>query len=353
MEIVASAARAVGATSPSESPPPLPRPESVDGAEDWRIEMRRAIRDGRELLRHLRLDSLPLATGGVERFPVFVPRPFLARIRPGDPLDPLLLQVLPGPAEDLSADGFSSDPVGDLAARQRSGLLQKYAGRALLIVTGNCAVHCRYCFRREFPYASDRAWPSDWPATLDHLAADRSIDEVLLSGGDPLTLADDRLLPLLDDLETIGHLRRIRIHTRLPIMIPSRVTDALVERLDRGPTAKTIVIHANHARELDAEVRDALLRLARVATLLNQSVLLRGINDSVQALAELSERLLDCRTLPYYLHRLDRVVGASAFEVTEAEGIALVAELRRRLPGYAVPRFVREEAGEPHKTPIA
>jgi EF-P beta-lysylation protein EpmB len=321
----------------------------------WRQELKAAVRDPAELCRLVELAHLePTARRAAERFPLFVPQAFIRRIRPGDPADPLLRQVLPLNAELDSAPGFSADPVGDGAATLSPGLLQKYASRALIVATGACAVHCRYCFRREFPYSESPKAPTDWQAAVDRIAADARVTEVILSGGDPLTLRDRSLADLARRLEGVPQLRRLRVHTRLPIMIPSRVTSSLLAWLTQGRLTPIVVLHANHAAELDDAVAAAIGRLSAAGVLLlNQSVLLAGVNDSVDALAELSERLLDLRVTPYYLHQLDRVRGAAHFEVPEARGHALVAELRARLPGYAVPRYVREDAGAAHKTVLA
>ena len=319
----------------------------------WRGELRDAIRSGALLLERLGLEAKQLSVLESTEFPVLVPEAYFSRIRHGDPRDPLLRQVLPI-ADELTDDvRFVNDPVQDLAARQAPGVLHKYEGRALLVVTGACAVHCRYCFRRHFPYGAERVSQRAWQQTLDYLRGDDSIEEVLLSGGDPLTLGDESLCELLDDLESLSHLQRIRIHTRLPIVIPNRVNPELLDRLARGPTRKVVVVHANHANEIDSAVERALLDLAREVVLLNQSVLLSGVNDSVDALAELCERLVASRALPYYLHLLDPVRGASHFDVSGEQGRALIEQLRGRLPGYAVPRLVREVPRAVGKTIIA
>ena len=305
-----------------------------------------------ELLDWLGLDAGALGVSELaERsFPFRVTRSWAARIRPGDPADPLLRQVLPVAAETLSRPGFGSDPVGDLESQRAPGLLQKYAGRALLITTGSCAIHCRYCFRREFPYSSQRLSPRQLDQTLAAIADDAGLHEVILSGGDPLSLPDGHLAELLGRLAMIPQIRRIRIHTRLPVVLPSRVGAGLLDLLTRPPQPVVMVVHSNHAQELDGEVAQALGRLrAAGITLLNQAVLLRGVNDDTGALAALSERLFDCGVLPYYLHQLDRVQGAAHFEVDDARARALMRELSARLPGYLVPRLVREVAGEPAK----
>jgi L-lysine 2,3-aminomutase len=286
-------------------------------------------------------------------FPLRVPRGFVARMQRGDPNDPLLLQVLPQARELGEVSGFTSDAVGDLAASAAKGVLHKYEGRALLVATGSCAIHCRYCFRRHFPYAEQTAAAAGWAESVAHVGADESVAEVILSGGDPLSLATAKLAELTKALAPIRHLRRLRIHTRLPVVLPERIDDEFSRWLGALPWPTTIVIHANHARELDASVAAACVRMRDSgAVLLNQAVLLRGVNDDARVLADLSERLFDCGVLPYYLHQLDRVAGAAHFEVDDARARVLVDELRARLPGYLVPRLVREMPGAPGKTPL-
>jgi EF-P beta-lysylation protein EpmB len=321
----------------------------------WQQALARAVTEPEELLGLVGLgpEWLPAARAAARLFPLRVPRGFVARMRPRDAHDPLLRQVLPLADECVTAPGFGPDPVGDAQAMRVPGLLQKYRGRVLLTATGACAVHCRYCFRRHYPYAEANPVADRWHAALAHIAADDSTAEVILSGGDPLTLSDRRLKEFTDALAPIAHVKRLRIHTRLPVVLPERIDDGLLAWLGglRLPTA--VVIHANHANELDTTVRAALARLKDCgATLLNQSVLLRGVNDSADALADLSEALFDAGVLPYYLHRLDRVQGAAHFEVADARAVALVEALRARLPGYLVPRLVREDAGAPTKTPV-
>ncbi len=310
------------------------------------------------LLAFLELDpaQAPALLALPPRFPLRVPRAFAERMRKGDWQDPLLRQVLPLRAEAGEVPGFVPDPVGDGAAEQSPGLLRKYQGRALLILTGVCAVHCRYCFRREYPYADAPAAREEWESVYAGLAGDPTVEEIIFSGGDPLSISDAKLRWHFELALSIPHLRRIRIHTRLPVVLPSRVDEsflALIAEMS-GRRPLFLVIHANHAREIDSEV-EAKLRALRTAgaILLNQSVLLRGVNDDAQALAELSERLLDSGVLPYYLHQLDRVRGAHEFEVPEEEGLALMEELRLRLPGYGLPRYVREIAGEASKLEVA
>ncbi|HEY1786110.1 MAG TPA: EF-P beta-lysylation protein EpmB [Pirellulales bacterium] len=326
------------------------------GDSSWQQAMKDAVRDPVELCR---LVGLPpqyheAARQAARDFTLFVPRRWIAQMRYGDTRDPLLLQVLPL-AEELSwpAD-FTADPVGDRLAGRKPGLLSKYSGRVLLVTTGVCAVHCRYCFRRHFPYAEAPRGRGAWRPALDEIEQDPTLSEVILSGGDPLTLVDDVLAELVAELAKIGHLRRLRIHTRLPILIPERVTDALLAWLRGTRLTPVVVVHVNHAVELDDAVREALARLADAGVpLLNQTVLLRGINDQLETLVELSERLIDCRVMPYYLHQLDRVAGAAHFEVAEATGRRLIDQMRARLPGYAVPRYVREEPGADYKVGLS
>ena len=321
----------------------------------WQRELARAITDPAELLRELELDPalLPAAQAAAAHFPLRVPRGFVARMRRSDPDDPLLRQVLPLGAELEAAPGFVADPVGDRAAQAAPGVLHKYHGRALLVVTGACAVHCRYCFRREYPYADAHAGADQWRPALAYLAGDSSLREVILSGGDPLSLSDRRLSALLAELDRIPHLKRLRIHSRQPIVLPERVDDGLLDLLARTRLRPVLVVHVNHPREIDAAVRAALARLAVAGvTLLNQAVLLRGVNDSAAVLADLSETLFAARVLPYYLHLLDPVCGAAHFDVNETEASAIIKTVRRRLPGYLTPRLVREQPGQPAKTPV-
>ena len=324
-------------------------------AADWRRQWRESIRDPRELLRVLGLEAeaARISDAAAAAFPLRVPRAFLARMRHGDPGDPLLRQVLPVREEEALAPGFSLDAVGDAGARAGAGLLHKYEGRALLVTTGSCAVNCRYCFRRHFPYGEENAGADRWTSAIEYLRSDPSITEVLLSGGDPLSLSNERLRELGDALRAIPHLRRLRLHTRLPIVLPARVDATLVEWVGSLPWPVTFVLHANHPSEFDADVDEACARLrATGATLLNQAVLLRGVNDDAETLTRLSERGFEAGVLPYYLHQLDRVQGAAHFEVPDDEARSLHAALAARLPGYLVPRLVREIAGQPGKTPL-
>ncbi|HWS27692.1 MAG TPA: EF-P beta-lysylation protein EpmB [Xanthomonadales bacterium] len=327
------------------------RSRHLDGAPSWKQQLREAFRDVDALLAHLGLSRADVAISADSAFPLLVPRGFADRMRHGDPADPLLLQVLPLAAESHGAPDFVLDPVGDLARMRGPGLIHKYAHRVLLITTGSCAVHCRYCFRRHFPYAEELAAREQWREAVGEIAADRSIHEVILSGGDPLSLSTAKLAELTDALASVAHLRRLRIHTRWPIVLPQRVDSELLDWLRGLPWPVTVVVHANHAQEIDAEVAGALHRLREAgATLLNQSVLLRAVNDDADTLRTLSERLAEVGVIPYYLHLLDRVAGAAHYQVELRVARRLLRALRASLPGYLVPRLAREDAGRASKT---
>jgi len=321
----------------------------------WQRQLAEAVSDPGELLEILELDPglLGPARAASEAFRLKVPHSFLRRIRRGDPCDPLLRQVLPLGAELLVTPGFCRDPVGDMAARATAGVLHKYRGRALLMVTGACAVHCRYCFRRHFPYGEASLPGRDPTAALDYLRAGTDIREVILSGGDPLAVPDPRLSWLSERFDDIPHLQRLRIHSRLPVMIPERVDGSLLAWLGRSRLRPVLVVHINHPQEIDGPVQTALQRLKTAGVeLLNQSVLLAGVNDDAQVLAELSEKLFDNCVLPYYLHLLDRVQGAAHFEVKEPRALELYGRLRAMVSGYLLPRLVREQPGAPSKLPL-
>jgi len=321
----------------------------------WQQLWRDAVRDPRELLLLLGLQgAVPtISDAAAEQFPLRVPRGFVAKMRRGDPLDPLLRQVLPLDEEMKPMRGFALDAVGDGAAKAADGVIRKYRGRALLVTTGSCAVHCRYCFRRHFDYASETAAANHWRGAVELIRADAGIDEVILSGGDPWSLSTAKLAELTDALADIPHLKRLRIHTRLPVVLPERVDATLLAWMRSLRWPVTVVLHANHANEIDGTVEQACWALRETgATLLNQAVLLRGVNDSVDALAALSERGHEAGVLPYYLHQLDRVQGAAHFEIGDDEARRLHAGLAARLSGYLVPKLVREVAGDPGKRPL-
>jgi EF-P beta-lysylation protein EpmB len=321
----------------------------------WQQELAEAITSPRELAAALDLDIRTLAgtDEAAQRFRLRVPRSFVARMRRGDPSDPLLRQVLPVAAELTAEAEYGDDPVGERSALRAPALLQKYHGRALLITTPTCAVHCRYCFRREFPYAQQNGEMPRWSEALAEVAADATLEEIILSGGDPLSLSNGRLESLTRALAAIPHVRRIRVHTRQPVVLPSRVDEGLLGWLRRSTLPVVVVLHVNHPNELDAELTAACARLRTTGiTLLNQSVLLAGVNDDSEVLSELSRRLFDAGVLPYYLHALDRVRGAAHFAVPDGRALALAAELAARLPGYLVPRLVREVPGAPAKVAL-
>ena len=322
---------------------------------NWQQLWRDSLRDPLELLELLGLTGFSDRISATARagFAFRVPRGFAAKMRHGDIHDPLLRQVLPLSEEDVLSPGFSFDAVGDLMSRGAAGVLHKYRGRALLVATGSCAINCRYCFRRHFPYAEETAAAGQWREAVDYLRNDAGIHELILSGGDPLSLATPKLAQLTDALKHIPHLKRLRLHTRLPVVLPERVDAELLEWLSGLPWPVTVVIHANHGNELGPDVGEALQRLRQTGvTLLNQSVLLAGVNDDALSLQLLSEGLHQFGVLPYYLHQLDRVQGAAHFSVPDARAIALHRELMAALPGYLVPKLVREIAGEPNKSPL-
>jgi L-lysine 2,3-aminomutase len=344
---------AAGRVQPDMILAKLPAAQPVDA--DWRRHWREAVTDPHHLLALLDLDHLAARVPALppHGFALRVPLGFVARMRRGDADDPLLRQVLPLDAELDDVAGYGTDAVGDLAARSAHGVLQKYHGRALLIATGACAVHCRYCFRRHFPYAEETASTARWRPALQAIGADPSINEVILSGGDPLSLSTQRLAEFSSGLRDFTHVGRLRIHTRLPVVLPERVDAELSQWLGSVPLQKVVVIHANHAREIDSGVAAAMSVLAAAgATLLNQAVLLKGVNDDAGALADLSEALFAAGVLPYYLHQLDAVRGAAHFQVNDAHARELHRQLRAMLPGYLVPRLVREVPGEPAKMPL-
>jgi EF-P beta-lysylation protein EpmB len=332
----------------------IPGTRSLQQTPLWQTLLSRAITDPEELLRllDLPLDSLPASLMASQEFRLRVPRGFAGRMRKGDPNDPLLLQVLPSAEELAETPGFSHDPLDELSAMPVAGVLHKYQGRLLLTATGACAVHCRYCFRRHYPYSE--ANPGRAPEqTFEYVRQHTEINEVILSGGDPLTLSDTRLGQLVARLETLPHVTCLRIHSRVPVVLPERVDAKLLEWLQMTRLQVVLVIHANHPNEIDASVHDAMRTLKKVGiTLLNQSVLLRGVNDNASTLAELSEALFDAGVLPYYLHQLDSVQGAAHYEVTDREAVKLINQLRKTLPGYLLPELVRELPDQSSKTPL-
>ncbi len=335
--------------------PDQPRQTILPERSRWQHALSDCIEDPRELLETLGLDLalLPAALAADRQFRLRVPRDFVRRMEHGNPADPLLRQVLPLGDELTAVAGYSGDPLAEAHHRRSPGLLQKYRGRVLVIAAGSCAVNCRYCFRRHYPYENDTPDTARWEAMFAELAADPSIEEVILSGGDPLLVSNRRLSWIVVQLADIPHVQRLRVHTRLPVVIPDRVDEILPGILAGSRLQPVLVIHAIHPRVIDAHVSTALLRLADAGIqLLNQAVLLRGVNDDAASLVGLSKALFAARTLPYYLHLLDPVAGAAHFEVDEARASALLRELAATLPGYLVPRLVREIPGQPGKTPL-
>ncbi|MDN7133331.1 EF-P beta-lysylation protein EpmB [Halomonas sp. MC140] len=321
----------------------------------WQQQLSMAIRDPQVLCDRLGLSSqwLAGAQAGHALFDVCVPDAYLNRIAHADLNDPLLRQILPVEKEALTLPGYVADPLEESDHQPAKGLIHKYANRVLLIASPTCAINCRYCFRRHFPYSDNAPSRAQWQDALDYLRADTSIHEAILSGGDPLAASDRQLAWLVDQLEGIPHIKRLRIHTRLPVVIPDRVDDALLTWLSNTRLQKVVVLHINHANEIDQAVIDACTRLKQAGvTLLNQSVLLREVNDNVATLAALSERLFEAGVLPYYLHVLDPVQGAAHFDVADNEARRLVAQLRDHLPGFLMPRLVREIPGRGSKTPL-
>lgn len=323
--------------------------------EDCLTQLADVVTSPDELLHLLNVDADANLLAGRDAkrlFALRVPRAFIARMEPGNPNDPLLRQVLTSQEEFINAPGFSTDPLEE----QHSvvpGLLHKYSNRALLLVKGGCAVNCRYCFRRHFPYAENQGNKRNWQQALEYISAHPQLDEIIFSGGDPLMAKDHELDWLLTQLESIPHIKRLRIHSRLPIVIPARITDTLVARIAASSLQVLLVNHVNHANEIDAAFRASMkkLRMAGV-TLLNQSVLLRGVNDNANTLADLSNALFDAGVMPYYLHVLDKVQGAAHFMVSDEEARAIVRELLTLVSGYLVPKLAREIGGEPSKTPL-
>ena len=328
----------------------------VHSIDSWQIQLQQVISSTDELLGLLELlpEQVNHCHTAAKDFPIKVPMAFARRMRIGDPRDPLLLQVLARREETLAPPGYSKDPLAESGeAVPRRGIIHKYRGRVLLVVTGTCAVHCRYCFRRHFPYNENRNNRQEWREVLDYIGSDQTIEEVILSGGDPLVASDTLLTELISQVAAIDHVRRLRIHSRLPIVLPDRVTPGLLEAICHPALQTIMVVHANHAREIDDKVTSAARAMReRGVTVLYQSVLLKGINDDARALVDLSERLFSAGILPYYLHLMDKVQGAAHFDLPEHRAKQLMGEVAARLPGYLVPRLVREEAGRSAKTSL-
>jgi EF-P beta-lysylation protein EpmB len=321
--------------------------------EPWLTELKACSLSLSDLLHrlHLTADAVQVSEEAAKAFAIKAPAAYLNRIRKGDPNDPLLLQILPDPREMELHPGYSNDPLEELGSNPIPGLIHKYHGRVLLVLSGACAIHCRYCFRRHFPYSDQQTSGEHWDAILEYISKDPSINEVIFSGGDPLVSTDKRLFKMLKDLEAIPHLTRVRIHSRLPVVLPNRITPELSTRFEQSRLNIVCVVHINHANEIDHTVDDAIDRLKSAkVTVLNQSVLLKGINDSVEVLCALSERLFEAGILPYYLFVLDAVQGAAHFDITDQNASELVRQMQARLPGFLVPKLAREIPGKPSKT---
>ncbi|MFY7697778.1 MAG: EF-P beta-lysylation protein EpmB [Legionella sp.] len=325
-----------------------------DSNQVWQKILAQGFSCARDLLTYLQLPVEMASSAADRQFKTRVPIGFAARMEPKNPRDPLLLQVLATDDELVRLPEYNEDPLAELAANPRRGLIHKYYGRVLLTVTGACAINCRYCFRRHFPYKNNNPGRLGWQSTINYIAADPTIREVILSGGDPLLATDEVISSLLSQLTAINHLTTVRIHTRIPVVLPERITTNLLELFAELPLKKVMVVHSNHSHELDDQ-------FARIATdlkkagfyLLNQSVLLRNVNDNPRTLAALSERLFSCGVLPYYLHVLDKVHGAGHFDIPTEQAKSIYTELQTYLPGYLVPRLVREEPGKKNKTLIS
>ncbi|MFW1923686.1 EF-P beta-lysylation protein EpmB [Acinetobacter geminorum] len=324
--------------------------------QNWQSQLSDLITDPSELLSLLELSSEQLLSGAIlasEKFKLRVPRAFVGKMNAKNPLDPLLLQVLPHHLELEEHPEFVTDPLGEEAANQLPGVLHKYKSRFLLTLTGACAVHCRYCFRRHFPYQENLPKNEDWLNIKNYIEANPNINEIILSGGDPLTLSNRKLALWLERLSSLKQIQILRIHSRVPIVIPNRIDQELISLLKNSRLRIVLVVHSNHASELDDFTCSKLLQLSdHHITVLNQAVLLKGVNDSAQTLVDLSYRLFEARVMPYYLHVLDKVKGAQHFDLESSEIDEIYRDVLANLPGYLVPKLVREIAGEKNKTPL-
>ncbi len=323
---------------------------------NWQLEYKKSITNIEQLCQTLGLniEQLPISTQANKQFQIRVPLSYVERMQQSNPNDPLLLQILPTSHEENHIEGYLKDPVGDLQSIKTPGLLQKYNGRALLLATSRCAIHCRYCFRRHFPYSAQNPRHDNWTQAVQELQLDHSITEVILSGGDPLVLDDSELAKLVSKLESIEHIQRLRIHTRLPVVIPNRISDELLNWIRNSRLKIIMVLHINHAQEINTHLHKSLQKLKNInCTLLNQSVLLQNINDQSSSLVNLSEALFNAGILPYYLHLLDKVDGAAHFNVSKNNARKLMREITKQLPGYLVPKLVMEIPGEQSKSLIS
>lgn len=334
--------------------PPIITRNLVSVEQNWLKQLANAISDPYQLLEQLQIDATPWETGLKARhlFPMRVPQSFVDRMEKGNPHDPLLRQVLPLSDEFEVHDGYSQDPLEEQESAV-PGLLHKYQNRALMIVKGGCAVNCRYCFRRHFPYQENKGGKTQWQQTLNYIANQPAINEVILSGGDPLMAKDQELAWLIQHIESIEQITTLRIHTRLPVVIPERITHELVQLLEHTQLNVVLVTHINHANEVNQSLKQGIAKLKKAGvTVLNQGVLLKGVNDSVEAQVALSHALFNAGILPYYLHVLDKVQGAAHFYVSDQQAKAIMQGLIVQVSGYMVPRLTREEGGKKSKTPL-
>ncbi len=319
----------------------------------WQEQLAQAIRQPNELLDYvgIKANSIGYSQRAIEQFPVRIPHAFADRIQRNNPDDPILRQVFPYLDEENEHEGYVNDPLSESNVQPVQGLLQKYNSRVLSITTGACAIHCRYCFRRHFPYQESSANGIHLKQSVDYIQADNSIKEVILSGGDPLTLSDRRLIELCQSLSQIDHIKRIRFHTRIPVVLPARLSEELIKTLNSIGKTLIFVLHINHANEIDDAVINNIKLLRQFNILvLNQSVLLKGINDSTETLIALSERLVENQVTPYYLHLLDPVAGAAHFNVDEQQAKKLIKEMHASVSGYLIPKLAKEEVGKAGKT---
>lgn len=321
-------------------------------ASNWQSALKNAVTDVRELYRLLELNVSTNSDvlSAQQDFSCRVPHPFIARMKKGDAKDPLLLQVMPVAQEMRMYPGFSKDPVAESAFNPVPGLLHKYPNRVLLTLAGACAVNCRYCFRRHFPYEDNMPGQYSWSHVLDYINENPAIDEVILSGGDPLLLKDELLGRFIAALSDAPFVKRLRIHTRLPVVIPARITNELITLLSDCSLQTVFVIHCNHPNEVDEALKNALEKFKKTSvTILNQSVLLKDVNDDSDTLTSLSLKLFEAGVMPYYLHELDQVSGAGHFFVSKDRIKAIMQGLKEKLPGYLVPKFAKEVPGMKHK----
>ncbi len=325
---------------------------------DWQQQLKDAITSPEELLDvlglpHDQFDGWKEIAAAHQQFSLRVPRAFVEKMKLGDPADPLLRQVLTQQQEMQSVAGYTQDPLGEMKANPLPGLLHKYKTRALLTLAAGCAINCRYCFRRHFPYGEQMMDGRHQQSVIHYFQEHPAINEVILSGGDPLMVKDDRLASWIDQLESVKSLIRLRIHTRFPVVIPERITPQLVNILNSSRLKVIMVLHINHPNEIDDVLATHLASLVDKGVLLfNQTVLLKGVNDETSILTALSEALFKINVLPYYLHCLDKVQGAAHFDVPRQQALALYQSLQAELPGFLVPKLVEECAGEKHKTLI-